>query len=70
MTNTKRKFLLPPPSTNGMQITTTNTTSLDLNIDIIITKRLGLHLIEVEFGTFCWILNLETLPGIGVDHFS
>jgi hypothetical protein len=53
-----------------MQITRTNPTSLNLNINIIITKRLGLELIELEIGPVLRILDLEASERIWVNHFA
>jgi hypothetical protein len=53
-----------------MQITRTNTASLDLNIDIVVTKRLRLELVQLEIGPMLRILDLEALERIWVNHFE
>lgn len=69
MPNTQREMLLPPPSRNSMQITRANPTSLDLDIDIVVTERLGLELVQLELSPAFRVLDLEALECIWVNHF-
>lgn len=69
MAHAKREMLLSPPSTDGMQITGANPTSLNLNVNIVVAKWLGLKLIEVELGPFLGVLNLEAFEGVWINHF-
>jgi len=69
MPNTQWKMLLPPPSRNSVQITRTNPTSLDLDIDIVVTERLGLELVQLELSPVFRVLDLEALERIWVNHF-
>ncbi len=62
-------MLLSPPSTERMQIRGTNTTSLDLNIDIKIPKWFWLEVIELEISVMLRVRNLEALEGIRINHF-
>lgn len=55
--------------TNSMQIACTHATRLNLDIDIIIPKRLGLKLILMELGPFLRVLDLEAHKGLWVHHF-
>jgi hypothetical protein len=68
MSDAKREMLFSPPSTNSMQITCANTTGLDLNIDIKVTKWLGGKLIQMELRPFLRVLNLEAFERIWVHH--
>jgi len=61
-------MLLAPPSRNRMQITRANTTSLDLDIDIVVTERLWLELIELELSPVLRILDLKALESIWINH--
>jgi hypothetical protein len=61
-------MLLSPSSTYCVEIASANTASLDLNINIIIAKRVGLKLIEVELSPVLWVLNLKALDGIRINH--
>ena len=70
MPNTQREMLFPPPSRNSMQITRTDPTSLDLDIDIVVPKRLGLKLIQLKLSPVLRILDLEALESIWVHHFA
>jgi hypothetical protein len=70
MPNTQREMLLPPPSRNSMQITRANPTSLDLDIDVVVTERLGLELVQLELSPVLRILDLEALERIWVNHFA
>lgn len=70
MPNTKRKMLLPPPPRNSMQITRTNPTSQDLDINIIIPKRFRHDLIQLEISPVLWILDLEAVESFWVDHLA
>jgi hypothetical protein len=70
MSNTEREMLLPPPSRHSMQITRANPTSLDLDIDVVVTERLGLELVQLELGPVLRILDLEALKSIWVNHFA
>jgi hypothetical protein len=68
MPYTKREMLLSPPSGDGMQITGTNTTSQNLNVNIIVAKWLGRELIEVELRPFLRVLDLEALECVWINH--
>jgi hypothetical protein len=68
MPYTKREMLLSPPSGDGMQITGTNTTSQNLNVNIIVAEWLGRELIEVELCPFLRVLDLEALERVWVNH--
>jgi len=70
MPNTKGKMLLSPPARNSMQITRANPTRLDLNINIVITKRLRLELVQLEISPVLRVLDLEALECIRVNHFE
>jgi hypothetical protein len=70
MPNTKREMLLSPPSRNSMQITRTNPTRLDLNINIVIAKRLRLEVVQLELGPVLRVLDLEALERVRVNHFE
>jgi len=70
MPNAKREMLLPPPATYSMQIAGTDTTRLDLNIDIVVAKRLGRELVQVEFRPLGGVFDLKAAEGIWVDHFD
>lgn len=68
MANAKREVLVSPSTTNGMQITCANTTGHDLDVNIVITKRLRLVLVLVEFGPGLGTKDLETSEGLWVRH--
>ena len=68
MSYTEREMLLAPSSRHGMQVARTNTTSLDLDIDIVVAERLGLELIELELSPMLGILDLEALERIWINH--
>jgi hypothetical protein len=61
-------MLLSPSSTYCVEVARANTTGLDLNINIIIAKRFWLKFIEVELSPVLWVLNLEALEGIWINH--
>jgi len=69
MSTAQWKMLLSPPPTERMQIRGTNTTSLDLNIDIEIPKWFWLEVIELEISIMLRVRNLEALEGIWINHF-
>jgi hypothetical protein len=54
--------------TNGMQITSANSTSLDFDIDIIISKRLGRELVLMKLGPFLRVFDLKSYESLGVHH--
>jgi len=68
MTNTQWEMLLSPSSTDCMKITGAHTACFNLDVNVVITEWLGLEIIQVEFGPFLWVLNLETFERIGVNH--
>jgi hypothetical protein len=59
MTHAEREMLLSPPSTNSMQIAGTNTTGLNLDINVVLAERLGLEFIEVKLSPFFRVFDLE-----------
>jgi hypothetical protein len=69
MPNTEREVLLAPASRDGVQITCADTTSLDLNIDVVVAKRFRIEFGPFEFGPVFWILDLEARECLGVDHY-
>jgi hypothetical protein len=70
MADAQWEMLLSPSSTYCVEITGANTTSLDLNINIIIAKGFWLEIIEVELSPVLWVLNLEALEGIWINHLE
>ena len=68
MANTQREVLVSPSTTDCVKITGAHTASLDLDVDIVIAERLWLELIQMEFGPFLRILNLETFERFRVNH--
>ena len=70
MPNTQREMLFSPAARNGMQITRTNTASLDLDIDIVVAKRLGRELIQLEISPVLRILDLKAFERIWINHLE
>jgi hypothetical protein len=64
----ERVVLLPPAPTQRVHIATTDTTSLDLDIYIVVTKRLELVLILVEFKPRCGTIDLKASGSFWVNH--
>lgn len=70
MAYAKWKMLLSPSSGNSMQITGANPTRLNLDINIVVAKRLGLELIEVELRPLLRVFDLEAFERIWINHFD
>ena len=70
MPNTQWEVLLAPAARDRVQITGTNTTRLDLDIDIVVTERLGLQLVQLEIRPMLRILDLEASERIWINHFD
>lgn len=68
MSYTQREVLLAPSPRHRVQITRTNTTSLDLEIDIVVTKWFWRELIELEIRPVLRILDLEASECLWVNH--
>lgn len=68
VTNCKREMLRSPAATDGMDITPAHTTSLNLDIHIVIAKWLRLELVLVELGPGLWSIHLEPGEGLGIWH--
>jgi hypothetical protein len=49
MADGEREMLLSPASTDGVNITSAYTTALNLDVDVVVAKWLGLELVLVEF---------------------
>jgi hypothetical protein len=64
------EMLLSPPSTDRMQITCTNTARQNLDVNIVIAKRLWLEVVEVELSPFLRVLNLEAFERVWINHFD
>ena len=71
VSNSKRELLLAPTATDCVDIATADTAALDLDIDVVVTKRLGLELVLVELGPGLGAVDLEAgeLFGDGVRHY-
>jgi hypothetical protein len=61
MANSKGKVFLPPPTIDSMNITTADTTALDLNLDVALSKWFGIKFSPMECGVTCGRIDLETL---------
>lgn len=59
VTNTEGEMLLAPSSAHSVQITGAHTTSLDLNIDVMVSKGLWGELILMELSPLRRILDLK-----------
>jgi hypothetical protein len=68
--NGKREVLLAPASADGVDVTAADTAALDLDIDIVVTERLGLELVLVEFEPGLGPINLESGELLGVGHLE
>jgi hypothetical protein len=68
VTDSKRKVLLAPSSTDCVDITSTNTTAFNLDVDIVVTEGLGLELVLVELEPRLGSIDLEALELLGVRH--
>lgn len=70
MANAQREVLVSPSSSNGMEISTANTTGLDLDIYIVIAEWLGLEVPLVELSPCPWAINLESGKCIWINHYD
>ena len=59
MSNSKRKLLLAPTAAEGVDITSTHTTALDLDVDVVVTEGLGLEFVLVELSPGLGAVDLE-----------
>lgn len=70
MTDSKRKVLLAPSSTDCVDITSTHATAFNLDVDIVVTEGLGLELVLVELEPRLGSIDLEALELLGVRHLG
>jgi hypothetical protein len=70
MTNTEWEVLLSPATADCMKITAANPTTDNLDINVIITKRLWLELILVEFSPCLRPIYLEARECIWINHYE
>jgi hypothetical protein len=68
MTNAEREMLRAPSTTDGMNIRRANPTCLNLDVDVIITKRFWLELIFVELGPRLRPIDLESGECFWIAH--
>lgn len=59
MANSEGEVLVTPTATHSVNITTTNTASFDLDLYIVVTKRLHIELVLVELGPGFRRIDLE-----------
>jgi hypothetical protein len=68
MTDTERVILLSPATTDGVNITGADATSINLDIYVVIAKWLWLELVLVKFLPRVRSIDLEAFKGIWVNH--
>lgn len=68
MAYSQREVLITPSAADSVDITTANTATLDLDLYIIITKRLHVKLLLVKLGPGLGRLDLETSVFVVVGH--
>lgn len=69
MSDNQRELLLSPATRDSVDVTAADTAALDLNVDIVVTKGLGVELVLVEFGPAVRALDLEARELFWVRHF-
>ena len=65
----QRTLELAPAAGDGMHIGPADAAALDLYVDIVIPKRLGLELVAVELVPGLGRVNNEALESVWVAHF-
>jgi hypothetical protein len=70
MTNAQREVLLSPATADGVDITCANSTSFNLDVNVIITKRLWLELVLMEFSPCLRPVDLEACECIWINHYE
>jgi hypothetical protein len=68
VTDSKRKVLLAPTSTKCVDITSTDATAFNFDVDIVVAKWLGLELVLVEFEPCVRSVDLEALELLWIRH--
>jgi hypothetical protein len=70
VTDGKGEVLLAPSSGDGVDITAADTATLNLHIDVVVTERLGLELVLVEFQPCVRSIDLEAAELLWVRHLG
>jgi len=70
MTNAEGEVLPSPATADCMNIACANSTRFNLDINVIITKRLWLELVFVEFGPCLRPIDLEARECIWINHYK
>ena len=68
MSDGQRVLLLAPAAIERVDVAAADTAALDLDVDIIVAKRLGLELVLVEFEPGVGPVDLEASELVGVRH--
>ena len=68
--DSKGEFLFTPAAVDGVDIAAADTAGLDLDVDVVVAKRLGLELVLVKFGPGLGSVDLEAGKLFGVRHCS
>jgi hypothetical protein len=70
VTDSEGEVLLAPSSGDGVHIATADTAALNLDIDVVVAKRLGLELVLVEFEPCVRTIDLEAGELLGIRHLG
>lgn len=70
MSNRQGKLLLSPTAIDGMNITSANTTSFNLDVDVVVAERLWLELVLMKVQPGLWSVDLEPRKRLWVRHLE
>lgn len=68
MAYTQRKLLISPATRNCMNVGAADSASLNLDINIVVPKRLGRVFVFVEFSPRFRTIDLEACESFRVNH--
>lgn len=70
VTDAERTLEVAPAAGDGVDVRPADAAALDLDVDIVILKRLGLELVAVELVPGLGRVNDEALESVWVAHFE
>jgi len=69
VSNGEGEMLWAPTTTDGVYVAATNAAALNLDVDIVVPKGLGLEFILVKVGPGLGPVDLEARELVGIGHF-
>lgn len=70
VTDTERTLEVTPAAGDGVNVGPAHAAALNLDVDVVIAKRLGLELVTVELVPGLGRVNDEALESLWVAHFE